>query len=263
MNEPKSDSNIERIGNGIHRPIGPWTKQVHAFLHFLRINGFKQAPEPLGFDEKGREILSFVEGKTCDYPLSEEVKSSEALISSAKLLRDYHDASQKFLNEINLSNNSWMFPPRKPLEVICHNDFAPYNICFQEKKAIGMIDFDAACPGPRVWDIAYALYRFSPFTRPDNNDGFGTLEEQITRARMFCDYYGLDVQNRNGIADFIIERLQALVDFLVISAAQGNKKYELNLKNGHHLTYLRDIEYIKLHKGLIESGLMSKRINER
>ena len=252
LNNPQTSiqTEIERIGNEIHRPASPWTKQVHMFLNFLRNNGFMQAPQALGFDEKGREILSFVKGQT-----RENIKSLESLISSAKLLRSYHDSSQKFLNELGLLSQSWMFPCRDPQEVICHNDFAPYNICFDGEQAIGIIDFDTAHPGPRVWDIAYALYRFAPFTNPNNADGFGSLEEQISRAKVFCDTYGLDMQSRIGLVDLIIERLQTLLDFLLQSASQGYKKYELNLKDGHHLTYRSDLEYIKLHKSTIQNGL--------
>lgn len=148
-----------------------------------------------------------------------------------------------------------MFPCKDPQEVICHNDFAPYNICFDGQHAIGIIDFDTAHPGPRVWDIAYALYRFAPFTNPKNKDGFGGLEDQILRARLFCDAYGLKSNDRIGLADLIIERLQNLLDFLMQSAKQGNKKYEINLKDGHHLKYLGDLEYIKLHKNAIQNEL--------
>ena len=245
-----------RVNNEIHRESAYWSKQVHQFLYFLRKRGFNQAPLPLGFDEQGREIVSFVKGKTCDYPLSDDVASLEALVSAAKLLRSYHDASQSFLNEIGASNQAWMFPCRDPQEVICHSDFAPYNICFEGKRAVGIIDFDTAHPGPRVWDIAYALYRFAPFSNPENVESFGGIEDQILRAYLFCNAYGLNEENRIGLVDLILERLRVLLSFLMQSAREGNKKYAANVQNGHHLTYLADIEYITLHKLRIENGLI-------
>lgn len=136
------------IDNEVHRPVGHWTKQIHKLLHYLREQGFCFAPNPLGFDEHGREIVSFIEGKTGDYPLSDEIKSISILMSSAKLLRTYHDVSQNFLNQVTLSQD-WLLPSKNPQEVICHSDFAPYNIVFDGEQAVGLIDFDTAHPGPR------------------------------------------------------------------------------------------------------------------
>ncbi|HET9843095.1 MAG TPA: phosphotransferase, partial [Gammaproteobacteria bacterium] len=68
--------------------------------------------------------------------------------------------------------------------------------------------------------------------------------------------YGLSEENRVGLVDLMLERLQALFSFLMQSAREGNKKYAANVQNGHHLTYLADIEYITLHKLRIENGLI-------
>lgn len=51
------------------------------------------------------------------------------------------------------------------IEVVCHNDFAMYNIIFNNEKPVGIIDFDVAAPGPRLWDIAYTLYTCVPLSR--------------------------------------------------------------------------------------------------
>lgn len=138
---------------------------------------------------------------------------------------------------------------------MCHGDFAPYNVVLDGEQAIGIIDFDTCHPGPRSWDIAYALYRWSPFTNPNNKDGFGTIEDQILRARLFCQAYGLSDEQRIGLTNLIIERLEVLVDFLLAQAQKGNKDFELNMKDGHHLLYLADVEYIKNHLTTIEDGL--------
>lgn len=49
--------NIFIIDNEVHRPTGHWTKQIHKLLHYLREQGFYFAPNPLGFDEQGREWM--------------------------------------------------------------------------------------------------------------------------------------------------------------------------------------------------------------
>ena len=249
---------VEIIGDKVYRASGTWSNQIHKFLNFLHINGFVKVPKALGFDNQNREILTFVPGENYDYPLPENAISSEALVSSAKLLRSYHDVAQKFLESSEYRHNTWMFQAIDPKQVICHNDFAPYNICFKERKAVGIIDFEAAIPGPRTWDIAYALYRFAPFTNPKNDDGFGEITEQTSRACLFLDCYGLANEERTNLVELIIKRLEALVGFLIESAEKGNPKYLQNLQDQHHLKYLEDIEYIKKHKKAIQACLLTK-----
>ena len=53
-----------RVGDTVRRPAGPWTPAVHALLSYLADRGFTGAPRPLGFDEQGREVLTFLEGET-------------------------------------------------------------------------------------------------------------------------------------------------------------------------------------------------------
>ncbi len=247
-------SEVIRIGNFIYRKSGPWSQQVQQFLRHLHTQGFHRVPEPFGFDEDGREIVSYIEGETFDYPLTEKAKAVNVLLSAAQLLRVYHDASINFLNS-NLYSQNWMFPCKEPQEVMCHNDFAPYNIVFQGEQAIGIIDFETIHPGPRKWDIAYALYRFAPFTSKDDEDGVEGIENQIKRARLFCQAYGLVEEDKKGMADLMIERLQELLNFLIKSANEGNKKYVLNFQAKHHIKYMNDLEYIKSNKFLIEKML--------
>jgi len=51
-------------------------------------------------------------------------------------------------------------PSHVPAEVICHGDVAPYNCVFRDGRPVAFIDFDTAHPGVRIWDLAYAAYRF-------------------------------------------------------------------------------------------------------
>ncbi len=53
-------------------------------------------PKFLGIDEKGREILSFIEGEAGNYPLKKYMWSDESLKEIAKMLRLYHDAVSDF-----------------------------------------------------------------------------------------------------------------------------------------------------------------------
>jgi hypothetical protein len=249
------ENQIIKIGNTVHRPTGRWTIQIHELLLHLRQSGFYAAPEPLGFDKEGREIVSFIEGEVSNYPLSPNASSIKALVSAALLLRNFHDTTQGFLNNIIVENNDWQLPARQPYEIICHGDYAPYNTVLNGEISVGIIDFDTCHPGPRVWDIAYALYRWCPFTNPQNKDGFGSIEEQIKRARLFCHSYGLADEIRLGLADLMVERLQALVGFMFYQANLSDETNKLNIKNKHHVLYLDDIKYIKNNLIKIMSGI--------
>jgi hypothetical protein len=248
---------ILRVGRTVHRPAGSWTKQVHRLLKHLRNNGFMGAPQPLGLDEQGREIVSHIPGEVSNYPLSASAISLEALTSAAILLRRYHDATVDFLT-LPGALDLWQLSPRPPFEVICHGDFAPYNVVLEGNQAIGIIDFDTAHPAPRVWDIAYALYRWSPLTNPNNQDGFGDVAAQAARAAAFCDAYGLEPSMRRGLITQVADRLQALVDFMFAEARKGNAAFEDNLRDGHHLLYAADIEYIRSNAERVERVLLGE-----
>jgi len=231
---------VVRVGNTVRRIPGKWTPSVHALLKYLRSHRFVSVPEPLGFDKKGREILSFIEGEVGTYTLTSAARSNAALISAAKLLRAYHDATVDFLSS---HHGDWQLENHPPLEVICHGDYAPYNCVYSKDQVIGMLDFDMAHPGSRVWDVAYAVYRFAPITAPDNQDGFGTCQAQAERARLFCDTYGL--RERENLIPTVLERISALVDFLYARANAGNTIYQKFVAEGHDKLYLNDLNYIK------------------
>lgn len=249
---------IARTGNLVHRPSGPWSKSVHALLNHLHTVGFSAAPHPLGFDETGNEILTFLQGDVCNYPLSAAASSLTALESSAKLLRAYHDATVTFL-QTHPAGQTWMFPARSPAEVICHGDFAPYNVVLDGDQAIGLIDFDTAHPGPRAWDLAYALYRWGPLSNAPDLVSFGDLDNRIARARRFCEVYGLAPADRAVLVDGVSARLQALADHIVTEAAQGNQAFQANMADGHHLLYLADKAYIQANRVPIAHGLVHDR----
>jgi thiamine kinase-like enzyme len=126
------------------------------------------------------------------------------------------------------------------------------------RRATAIIDFDTAHPGPRTWDIAYALYRWSPLKNPDNPDTLGNLESQIHRARQFCDTYGLPMAERHNLVSIIIERLQTLIHHMQDQAQKGNPTFQAHLAEGHHRLYQDDIIYLQQNRNRIQGRLTSK-----
>ncbi|GAL16050.1 hypothetical protein JCM19233_7072 [Vibrio astriarenae] len=203
---------------------------------------------------KNQEVLSFVKGDTYNYPLAGAIASHEALVSAGKLLRKIHDSTVSLLAEIDVKKQQWMLEPREPFEVICHGDFTPYNVALSDNTVVGVFDFDTAHPAPRVWDLAYSVYCWAPF-KTDNNDKLGTLSEQISRARVFCDSYGATQGQREQLTAVMIQRLEALVSFMRRKAEEGNVTFAENIEQGHLQAYLNDIEYLAENSEKIQQGL--------
>ncbi|MCA9978479.1 MAG: aminoglycoside phosphotransferase family protein [Anaerolineales bacterium] len=248
------ENQIVRSGKLLYRPAGFWSPSVHLLLKHVRRHGFCGVPEPLGFADDGREILTFIDGEVSNYPLSPAAASQEALESAAQLLHAYHEASASFLPDA--ASLQWMLPPQEPAEVICHGDFAPYNVVLAGDTAVAIIDFDTAYPGPRIWDVAYGAYRWVPLHNPQNPAGLADLDIQIQRTKLFCDAYGLPGHDRLAIIDVTISRLQALIDFMQKEAAQGSKTFQAHLAAGHHLVYRDDMAFLRDNQAQIIQGLL-------
>jgi Ser/Thr protein kinase RdoA (MazF antagonist) len=248
---------IDDMDNLVVRPTGPWSSSVHMLLNHIEYKGFKSAPKMLGIDDAGNEILSYLQGDVYDYPLRGPIATEQALKSAGKLLRQYHDATADFLAANQDKPLCWMLPARKPEEVICHGDFAPYNVVLQKDRVVGIVDFDAAHPAPRIWDIAYAVYCWAPL-KTNPYDALGSLPVQVQRMRIFCQAYGFDDEEYTHLVDWIILRVQAQVYFMVSRAQDGDLQYVQNINDGLHLAYIEDIEHLKRNKNEINRLLLSE-----
>ena len=74
-------STVVRVGDTVRRNAGPWTPAVHALLRHLERVGFTGSPRALGMDERGREVLSYLEGECGEYPLAPHWVTDEALVA--------------------------------------------------------------------------------------------------------------------------------------------------------------------------------------
>ena len=161
-----NSSMVLRVGDTVHRPAGPWTPAVHQLLSTLRAAGVTEVPEPLGLDEQGREVLSYLPGIVGHYPMPGWIWSPTILHEAGSLLRRVHDASAPLAHSAAI----WQLPAHQPIEVVCLNDIAPYNMVFQDGHITGLIDVDMASPGPRIWDLAYLAYRLVPLGEYADHD---------------------------------------------------------------------------------------------
>lgn len=144
---------VVKIGNTVRRPMGPWTPAVHGLLLHLESIGFENVPKVLGIDEKGREVLSFIDGKTGTRPWPEALRTTEGLSSLARLLRKYHDATESYKWD---EGTVWAVGKsmKLPGQIIKHADFGPWNTIWRGARPVAIIDFDMAHPGDRLEDLA-------------------------------------------------------------------------------------------------------------
>ena len=234
---------VVRVGDTVRRAAGPWTPTIHAFMGHLRASGFAMVPQPLGIDDRGREIISLLAGAPATYPLPRFAWSEATLIAVAQCLRAFHDASVGFVPP---RGARWQWPPHEPEEVICHNDFAPYNLMFQDGRLTGVIDLDLASPGPRCWDMGYTAYRFVPLTDPANPDApFPGAKTQARRLAAFCAAYADPAVEPRDVLESAAAKLRELVAFIEHEATTGDAAQQAIQARGDVLIYRRDIAYIE------------------
>ncbi|MEO5953545.1 MAG: phosphotransferase [Chloroflexia bacterium] len=244
---------VVRVGDSVRRTASPWTATVQHFLRYLRSRRFYGVPRPMGFDEQGREALSYIEGEVGHYPLADYMWSARTLGMAARMMRRYHDLS---IDYVPPADAQWQYtyPNRSQHEVICHNDFAPYNMVFYGEKPKALIDWDIAGPGPRIWDVAYAVYRFVPLSwEEDLEEDLAELRPNLVnpvvqsmRLRYFCDAYGLE--DRSELLDMVRARLEHLCEHMTDRAAEGNSAFQAMVDEGHWDLYQRDIAALESHR---------------
>jgi hypothetical protein len=182
---------VVRIGNTVHRSVGPWTPAVHALLRHLEAKGFDAAPQLRGFDAQGREVLSFIPGATATRPWPVELRRDSGLRQFVTLLRRYHEAVQDFVPP---DGAFWAAgsTPLKSGDIIRHGDFGPWNTIWLRGQPVGLIDFDLAEPGQPILDLAQAALFGVPLQGAQGIRlaGFSCRPNLHRRFLLLCRTYG-------------------------------------------------------------------------
>lgn len=243
-----------RQGNRVIRPTGPWSASVHQLLRHLESRGFDGAPRLCGVDGQGHEALTFIEGEVGHDPLPPALRSDPALAQAMQLMRAYHDATTDF---VHAGPAHWQLaqPEDLPVEVVCHNDFAPYNCVYRDGVPIAMIDFDMAAPGSRVWDVAYAMYRFAPLCCPENLRvlGWGTEVDVVSRVRLALSAYGL--AERSQVIEIVIRRLTLLHDWTAQAAQTDTAHARRIAEEGDLAFYDRDLVWLTANRQALQRAI--------
>jgi aminoglycoside phosphotransferase (APT) family kinase protein len=124
----------------VRRPRPANADFAEAVLLRLEAGGFTAAPRFLGLDERGRQILSFIEG---DVPsdTGETTFTDAQLVAAVELLRAFHQA----------------------IGGVRHGDPGPWNMVWRDSRPVALIDFDECVPGEPVYDVGYLAWKFLNF----------------------------------------------------------------------------------------------------
>ncbi len=149
--EPLNGGNTAESSFGSAQPCAslqrPSTSAVQVFVMHLRSAGF-QAPEPLGVDNQGRQVWEYIPGSLWHTSKSH---TPADLRRVGALIRDLHEAAASFHAPEDARWNRRY--GRDEHDLVCHNDLAPWNLVCGETRWT-FIDWDAAAPATRLWDLA-------------------------------------------------------------------------------------------------------------
>ncbi|HEX3082419.1 MAG TPA: aminoglycoside phosphotransferase family protein [Candidatus Saccharimonadia bacterium] len=184
-------SSAVRVGDTVRRTGGAWTPAVQALLEHLHAKGFEYSPRITGTDEKGREILTYLEGESVHRPWIKVLKTNAGLRQVARMVRQYHDAVADFVPP---KDAVWRIgqAEMKPGQVIRHGDLGPWNTLWRGDKLTALLDWDLAEPADPIVDVAQMVWYFVPLRgeRGWQEAGFAERPDFAKRLAVLCEAYG-------------------------------------------------------------------------
>lgn len=182
-------TSVVRSGATVRRSPPGEHAYARELLRWLEERGWGGAPRFLGTDERGREVLSFIDGHVPLGPARPPwVASEEGLARLAELIRQFHDLTAGT-------------PLARGAEVACHNDLSVANTVYSDSGTgplpVAFIDWDLAATGRRVHDIAHACWQYLGL-----GPGVDDPAEAGRRMRLICDSYCLS--DRDSLLETIL-----------------------------------------------------------
>lgn len=232
---------VVRVGDTVRKAWTAATPHVIAYVQALRDGGV-EAPEPLGRDVQGRQIIEFIPGTLA---IDSAPLSAAELDRVGGMVRRIHDVS---VRHVPAAGAIWEPPLSAPAqELICHNDLAPWNLMFGDRWVF--IDWDGASPSTRSWDLAFSAQTFAlPDPNRDPQRSAGDLAA-------FVDGYGADEELRAVLPDMMRRRTQAMLDLLRSSAEAGREPWGTMYRTGHGAHWAAVLDYVTAHRDVWQRAL--------
>jgi tRNA A-37 threonylcarbamoyl transferase component Bud32 len=224
---------VVRIGETVRKRWAASTPHVVAYLDGLRTHGI-DVPQVLGRDAAGRQILEFVSGTRA---IDREPLTLDDLFRVGTMVRAIHDASEHICAS---PSAVWQTAiPAPGDDLICHNDLAPWNLIMGERWVF--IDWDAAAPSTRLWDLAYAAQAFTL------SDADADPPEAATSLAAFVDGYRPDASIRSGLPDAIARRTHAMYDTFRTAHLNDEEPWSTMFVSGHGAHWESICRFVDAH----------------
>jgi phosphotransferase family enzyme len=196
-----------RVGDTVRRATGPWTPAVHALLRHVAAR-VPHVPSVLGFDDRGREVLTYLPGRVVD--IDTEILTGAQIASVARWTRVFHTAVAGFRHD-----GPWRYFPVPSPTLVGHNDIAPYNVCFDGDELVGVFDWDMAGPTTPLAELAFIAWNCVPLWR---DIGPRRAADRLT---IIASSYGTGYSPRQ-VLRAVPARIQIMLDGIPAAAAAGD-----------------------------------------
>lgn len=232
---------VVRIGSTVRKPWASSTPGVVAFMDAVREAGV-DVPATFGRDAEGRQVIEFVPGTLA---LDRGPLLPAELHRVGAMVRAIHDASASFIPSPDARWTTAIPAPGDDL--VCHNDLAPWNLVIGDRWAF--IDWDAAAPSTRLWDLAYAAGAFTL------SDPAQDPEVASVMLAAFVDGYGADRSLREELPRALHERAAAMLHLLRSSHETGIEPWGSMYVDGHGEHWRSVTRYALRHRDTWSAAL--------
>lgn len=241
---------VVRVGDTVRRPRKPQSATVQHFLQHLVDQGLEGVvPSPRGFDEQGREVLTFLDGEILLPPERAWTAGDEALVELARLQRRLHAAAAGYQPAPGATWDDDLghgyFPAGIEGTVVCHNDLCVENVVLRDGLPAAVIDFDYARPVDPLFDVAVAVRHWAPAR--DRRDLPDPAVDAPGRFRLFLDAHELDRRARARVvelAERFLARAHANVQRL---AGDGHPGFLAMVEAGYLDQNVRSRAWLRAH----------------